>query len=81
MPAGLKQSSSTISIGFSLSESAANTFTQTSVDLNLSPLDREVFVVTAINIDPEAPDMGAGNSATTAIRPVRAGFYIHSKWG
>lgn len=66
MPTGLKQSSSTVSIGFSLDESAANTFTQTSVDLNLSPLDREVFVVTAINIDPEAPDLGAGNSATTA---------------
>ena len=66
MPAGLKQSSSTISIGFSLAESAANTFTQSSVDLNLSPLDREVFVVTAINIDPEAPDMGPTNSATTA---------------
>lgn len=66
MATGLKQSSSTIAIGFSLSESAANTFTQSSVDLNLSPLDREVFVVTAINIDPEAPDMGPGNSATTA---------------
>ena len=43
MPAGLKQSSSVVSIGFSVSETAANTFTQSSVDLNLSPLDREVF--------------------------------------
>ena len=49
MPAGLKQSSSTVAIGFVLNESAANTFSQASVDLNLSPLDREVFVVTAIN--------------------------------
>ena len=57
MPAGLKQSSSLVSIGFSVAESAANTFTQGSVDLNLSPLDREVFVVLAVNIDPESPDM------------------------
>jgi len=65
MPAGLKQSSSTVAIGFGLDESAVNTFTQGSVDLNLSPLDREVFVVTAINIDPSSPDLGPTNSRTT----------------
>lgn len=65
MPTGLKQSSSTVAIGFSVVESGANTFTQGSVDLNLSPLDREVFVVTAINIDPSSPDLGAADSATT----------------
>ena len=59
MPQGLKQASSVVSIGFSLTESAANTFTQGSVDLNLSPLDREVFVVLAVNLDPESPDMVA----------------------
>lgn len=56
MPTGLKASSSTVAIGFNVSESAANTFTEASVDLNLSPLDREVFVVTAVNLDPLAPD-------------------------
>jgi hypothetical protein len=56
MPAGLKQSSSVVSIGFAITESAANTFTQTSVDLNLSPLDREVFVVLAVNLDTFTPD-------------------------
>ena len=56
MPRGLKQSSSVVSIGFSLTESAANTFTQSSVDLNLSPLDREVFVVLAANLDAEFPE-------------------------
>jgi hypothetical protein len=60
MPAGLKQASSTVAIGFSVSETVANTFAQNSVDLNLSPLDREVFVVTAINLDPLAPDALAG---------------------
>ena len=56
MPAGLKQSSSVVPIGFDLVESGANTFTQTNVDLNLSPLDREVFVVLAINLDNDFPD-------------------------
>ena len=56
MPAGLKQSSSVVPIGFEVVETAANTFTQGSVDLNLSPLDREVFVVLAINLDASAPD-------------------------
>ena len=56
MPKGLKQSSSVVSIGFGVDESAANTFTQSSVDLNLSPLDREVFVVLAVNLNPFTPD-------------------------
>lgn len=60
MPKGLKQTSSVVSIGFSVDESAANTFTETQVDLNLSPLDREVFVVLAINLDPYTPDAKAG---------------------
>ena len=60
MPTGLKQSSSVVPIGFALAESGANTFTQGSVDLNLSPLDREVFVVLAINLDNDFPDATAG---------------------
>ena len=60
MPTGLKQSSSIISIGFNATETAANTFTQQSVDLNLSPLDREVFVVLAVNLDTFTPDGVAG---------------------
>jgi hypothetical protein len=67
MPKGLKSSSSVVSIGFSVTESAANTFTQSSVDLNLSPLDREVFVVLSIDLDPTAPDAVVGvNTATSA---------------
>ena len=67
MPKGLKQSSSPVSIGFSVTESANNTFTQASVDLNMSPLDREVFVVTAINIDPAAPEMIPGTNTATDV--------------
>ena len=60
MPVGLKQSSSVVAIGFGVDESAPNTFTQESVDLNLSPLDREVFVVLAVNLDPFTPEMTEG---------------------
>ena len=56
MAKGLKQSSSVVSIGFGTTETGPNTFTQASVDLNLSPLDREVFVVLAVNLDVEFPD-------------------------
>jgi hypothetical protein len=67
MPTGLKQSSSIVPIGFSVTEAAPNAFAQGSVDLNLSPLDREVFVVLAVNLDPSAPDNVATlNTSTTA---------------
>ena len=66
MPAGLKQSSSVVPVGFSVIETAPNTFTEAQVDLNLSPLDREVFVCLAINMDSDQPDAIAG--VNTAVR-------------
>ena len=57
---GLKQTSSMIAIGFEAIESAPNTFAEAQIDLNLSPLDREVFVALAINLDPFTPDCVAG---------------------
>lgn len=68
MPAGLKQTSSVVPIGFSVTESGANTFTQAQVDLNLSPLDREVFVVLAVNLDAGPPDLVAGQRTATKVR-------------
>ena len=66
MPAGLKATSSTVAIGFTVTEGAANTFAQTQVDLNLSPLDREVFVVQAIDLTLAAPDVVAGVNTSMA---------------
>jgi len=66
MPAGLKQTSSVVPIGFTVTESAPNTFTEAQVDLNLSPLDREVFVCLAINMDSDYPDAIAATN--TAVR-------------
>jgi len=56
MPAGLKSQSSTVAIGFEVTETAKNTFTEGSVDLNLDPLSNEVFVVQAINLNITPPD-------------------------
>ena len=65
MPKGLKSTSSLIMVSASVAESAANTFTSQQVDLQLNPLDNEVFVVYAIDIDLSPPDLVAGS--TTAV--------------
>ena len=62
MPKGLKETSSLISIGFDVFETAPNTYTQSRVDLQLNPLDNEVFVVYAVDLDLGAPDAVAGTS-------------------
>ena len=48
MPKGLKTTSSVVSISSRVVETAANTFTEQQVSLDLSPLYNEVFVVVAI---------------------------------
>jgi hypothetical protein len=77
MPVGLKQTSSPVAIGFEIQEAAINTFAQSSVDLNLSPLDREVFVVLSINLNVTRPDGAAGqdsgsSAALTTTRQLAA---------
>lgn len=65
MPKGLKETSSLITIGASVAESAANTFTEAQIDLQLNPLDNEVFVVQAIDLNVTPPDYdGSQNTAT-----------------
>ena len=56
MPKGLKETSSLITISSQVTESAANTFTSQQVDLQLNPLDNEVFIVYAIDLDLQQPD-------------------------
>jgi len=60
MPKGLKSTSSLITIGFVTTETAPDTYTQGRVDLQLNPLDNEVFVVQAIDLDPSSPNAQAG---------------------
>lgn len=56
MPKGLKPTSDTVIISGSVTESAPNTFTQETVDLQLDVLNREIFVVTAIDLNISLPD-------------------------
>jgi hypothetical protein len=62
MVKGLKETSSLIAVGFSVAESAPNTFTQAAVDLQLNPLDNEVAIVYSIDLDLETPDAIAGTN-------------------
>jgi len=54
-------------VSASFTETAVDTFTQLRVDLQLNPLDNEVFVVQAIDLNGASPDLNANlNSATFA---------------
>jgi len=67
MVTGIKRSSSEVQISSGVTETAPGVFTQVEVDLSLSPLDNEVFVVTAIDLDLQAPDaIAATNTDVTA---------------
>ncbi len=66
MPKGLKETSSVVAISAGVTETAANTFTEGQVDLNLDPLNNEVFVVLAVDINLSPPDATA--TADTAMR-------------
>ena len=63
----LKKSSEVIRIGFSITESAPDTFTQSRVDLQLNPLDQEVFVIVAADLDPAAPNLVDGQNTQVAM--------------
>lgn len=56
MPTGLKSTSNPIQVSAVATETAANTLFSETIELNLNPLDQEVFVVTQVNIDVDAPD-------------------------
>ena len=62
---GLTATSSLIAISGGVPESAANTFTQVQFDLQLNPLDNEVFVVTAIDMNLTPPDYDGARSTAT----------------
>ena len=72
--AALKTTSEMIQISFHVDESAANTFTQSTVDVQLNPLDNEVMLIYAIDFDHGAPeaiaatDTAVGVSASTTSR-------------
>ena len=62
---GLKQTSSIIAISGGLAESGVDTFTQSRIDLQLNPLDNEVFVVSAIDMNVTPPDLDMSQKVNT----------------
>ena len=67
MPRGLKPTSGVIVVSSDITESGANTFTSKKVDLQLNVLDREVFVVQAIDIDAFPPDNATDKQTATNL--------------
>ena len=72
MPRGLKPTSSQIVVSFDTTETAINTYTQERVDLQLNALDNECFIVTAIKLDLESPDMNLTGASQNVRARVRA---------
>jgi hypothetical protein len=64
---GLTATSSQIAISGGVAESAPNTFTQNQFDLQLNPLDNEVFVVTAIDVNLTPPDCDVNDAFNSTL--------------
>ena len=62
----MKRTSSSIAISFRVDMTAADTFTQQQIDLSLSPLDNEVFVVEAIDLDVAPPVATAATNTSVS---------------
>ena len=62
MPKGIKETSGLIVISSQITESAANTFTSETVDVQLNPLDNEVLVVYGVDLDASRPDLIAATN-------------------
>lgn len=62
---GFKKTSDTIAVSFGLDESAANTFTQEEIALQLDVLNNEIFVVLAVDLNPASPSLVAAQTTET----------------
>ena len=63
---GFKKTSETIAISFDLDESAANTFTEEEIALQLDVLNNEIFVVLAVDLNLNPPEMIGGQNSSVA---------------
>ncbi|MHA1787212.1 MAG: hypothetical protein ACTSWU_03355 [Candidatus Thorarchaeota archaeon] len=62
---GFKKTSDLIAISFRVDESAAVTFTEDEIALQLDVLNNEIFVVLAVDLNPSAPEMITGINTET----------------
>ena len=65
---GFKKTSDLIAVSFGVTESAANTFTQEEIALQLDVLNNEIFVVLAVDLDPGSPDATAGANSSISCQ-------------
>jgi len=62
---GFKKTSDVIAVSFGVTESAANTYTQEEIALQLDVLNNEIFVVVAADLNPETPELVPGVTTAT----------------
>ncbi len=60
MVKGLKQTSEIIAISTEVTEAAAGVLATETIELSLSPLDNQVFVITKVDMDLQPPELIAG---------------------
>ena len=60
MPKGIKETSGLITISAAVSETAPNSFNFTEIDMQLDPLNNEVAIIYAIDLDLQEGDLVAG---------------------
>ena len=65
---GFKKTSDLIAVSFGVTESAANTYTQEEIALQLDVLNNEIFVVLAVDLDPGSPDATAGADSSISCQ-------------
>lgn len=63
----LKKTSEIVAVSFEIEEDVANTFKQNQVNLSLDPLNREVFVVLAVDLDVGTPSGVPGTTTQSRI--------------
>jgi len=65
---GFKKTSDLIAISFGIVESAANTFTEDEIALQLDVLNNEIFVVQAVDLNVAPPDAVLGTNTNTTCQ-------------
>jgi len=64
----IKQITSLVNIGGVVTESAINTFTEAEIGINLSPVDRQVFVITDVAFTSSEPQVQVGVSTSVSYQ-------------
>jgi len=64
----IKQITSLVNIGGSVTESAVATFTEATIGINLSPVDRQVFVITDVAFTSSEPDKAVGLTSAVSYQ-------------